>query len=163
MLFKLLRRTILLCFALCFCQTPFFVNEYLARLEGHLSESNIQIQKYQETATISNKTLVEYVAKFLAQEDKDFKHQGELIQEAQKRNEFLQQAVTSITTSSPYIRPIVFIRYADVTIVRETWQGFSIGLSIGKESLLWACIGLIVGYMALASIRQIFRRQPSTL
>jgi hypothetical protein len=146
-----------------FSQLPLYVNEYLIRLEGHLAESNRQIAKFQDVAALSNKTLEQYIAKFFAQSDKDFRRHGELMKEAVRRNQFLTQAVSDIKDANPLLRPFYFVRYFERKVALDALHEFYFGFVFSWDVILWGLMGWILGwilFILFASPRRAFIEIP---
>lgn len=143
---------VLLCTAL-FAQFPVFVDQYIMRLEGHLAESRRQIEAFTEAASAGGKTLDQYITKFLGQSDADFLAQGKVMRTAVNRNQFLTSACEALQSANPIIRPAVFVRYVDSTLLVETWNGFTPGLLITINLAVWALIGFVCGWLLLSSLR----------
>jgi hypothetical protein len=51
------------------------------------------------------------------------------------------------------LRPVVFLRYADVSITREAWMHYSFGLILNLDTVVWAIVGICLGYLGLFFIR----------
>lgn len=168
-----LNKTIDRCFAVggafLFCQLPLFMQQYTMVLSGHLAESRRDINLLQHAATSSNKTLQEYIQKFLGQQDMDFVHQGELMQALQNRYNELSYSYAAIQESSVWAKPIVFISKIDVSIFWDTFKDFTFGLSMNLETLIYAFFGVgfgVLTYRLLAKIGQaiigLFRKKPTS-
>ena len=142
---------VLLCTVL-FAQVPVFVDQYLMRLEGHLSESCHHIEAFTDAAAAGGKTLDQYIARFLEQSDADFLAQGRLMRATVDRNRFLTVACEALQSASPIIRPIIFVRYLDREILADTWNGFEPGLLITTNLLVWALIGFVFGWVLLSTM-----------
>ena len=144
---------VLACAAL-FAQAPVFVDQYLMRLEGHLAESHLQIDAYARAAADGNKSLDQYIQKFLEQWDADFLAQGRIMRSAVNRNAFLTSACEALRSANPLVRPIVFVRYLDREILAETWSGFMPGLLLDTNLVLWALVGFVFGGTALYGLKR---------
>ena len=146
---------VLVCMAL-FAQIPVFVDQYLMRLEGHLAESYLQINAYTKAALAGNKTLDQYIAKFLEQADADFLAQGRVMRAAVDRNAFLASSCEALQAANPLIRPLVCVRYLDREILADTWNGFTPGLLVDINLAVWAFIGFVIGCLLFYSIVGLF-------
>ncbi|MCE5293033.1 MAG: DUF2937 family protein [Chlamydiales bacterium] len=141
--------------AFIFCQVPLLMNQYSTMLSGHLAESRRQINMMQHAASLTNKTLQEYIAKFLGQQDLDFVHQGQIMQAMQTRYEDLNQAYSSLQHATVWSRPLVFIKNIDSAVLWDTVSDFTPGISLTVESLIYAVVGLGFGvliYRGLTSL-----------
>jgi hypothetical protein len=153
MIKRLSSRIFLLLVALLFLQFPLYVTLYMTCLEGHLGESKLQVEQFQAVAGATNKTLDQYIAKFIVQEDLDFHNQGIVMQSAVERYHWLMKATSTLASTTPLFRPIVFLRYADVTIAREVWMHYSVGVILNFDTVFWAVVGIVLGYVGLYFIR----------
>lgn len=143
--------------AFLMCQLPLLMQQYTMVLSGHLAESRRQINMLQHAASLTNKTLQEYIAKFLGQEDLDFVHQGKIMQAMQERYEDLSQAYTSLNQSTVWSKPFVFVKGLDSSVFWDTARDFTPGLTLTVESLVYAMIGLGVGVLVYRGISQLFK------
>ncbi|MBS0637853.1 MAG: DUF2937 family protein [Verrucomicrobia bacterium] len=154
--------------AFLFCQIPLLMHQYTVMLSGHLAESRRQINMLQHAASLTNKTLQEYIAKFLGQQDLDFVHQGEIMQSMQTRYVELNESYTALQHSTVWTKPFIFIKHIDSAVFWDSLEGFAPGLSLTLESLAYALIGLVVGvviYRVLSATVKVllFRKEPKNL
>jgi hypothetical protein len=148
----------IICALVCF-QLPIFVDQYLLRLEGHFAESQRQIEALTEAAHIGGKTLDQYIAKFKAQNDKDFQNQGVYMQRAVDRNRFLEGACVALQEAGPFSRPFVFIRYVDSEVVADAWNTFTPGFSPTLHVALFGAIGWLLGWTVSILFRRAVMRE----
>jgi hypothetical protein len=155
----LITKTIDRCFAvggsILFCQLPLLMQQYIQMLSGHLAEARHQLNLLQNTASLGNKTVQEYIQKFLGQSDLDFVNQGKLMQSMQSRYEDLSQAYGAIQESSVWMKPFVFASHIDTAVFWDTVKGFSPGISMNLETVIYALIGLVVGVMTYRLLAKI--------
>ena len=128
-------------------QLPQFMQQYIQRLATHIEELNHLLQKLRGIASLSNKTLDQYIDKFLMSTDPDFIHQGQFMQEMVFRWEALTDSWTQITQSSLWMKPYVFLREMNVSLVESTWNGFQPGISLTGEALCYTLIGALLGFI----------------
>ncbi len=153
--------------AFAFCQLPLLMQQYSVMLSGHLAESRRQINMMQHAASLTNKTLQEYIAKFLGQQDLDFVHQGQIMQTMQARYEELNNAYAALHQSTVWSKPFVFVKTIDSTVFWDTAADFAPGLTLTLESLIYALAGLLFGVLLFRGISSvikaffgIFKRAP---
>ena len=146
MIQKVVSRLFIVAIACVFLQIPFFVEQYAVRLEGHQAESQRQIAAFTEAAAAGGKTLDLYTAKFLEQQDQDFRSQGMVMQKAIERHQFLTRACDALHNAGPFLKPFVFVRYFDSEVVADAWKGFTPGFSLSLSVVVFGVIGLIVGW-----------------
>ncbi len=154
---KVLDRVFAVGGAFLFCQLPLLMHEYSMVLSGHLAESRRQINMLQHAASLTNKTLQEYIAKFLKQQDLDFVHQGELMQSMQSRYDDLSNAYNALTHSTVWTKPFVFVKHLDADVFWDTVSEFTPGLTLSFESIVYAIIGASVGVFAYRFISNLFK------
>jgi hypothetical protein len=160
----LLDRICALSGALIFAQFPQFFLQYLHELSGHVAELSHQVQLFDQTAKLSHKTLPELILKFLQNSDLDIVRQGELIQGMVTRLETFRIAKSSLEQASLITKPFVFLRYINQQIAVDTWKQFQLGFSFTLEGLVYAFIGMLIGYGLFQSLKFLLRiSKPSTL
>lgn len=127
-------------------QIPAFMQQYTQRLGGHVAELNRLFDHLQVVAGQSNKTINQYIHKFLSSSDPDFVHQGEFMQNLEMRLQQLNQSLYQLTHSSLWDRPFVFIKDLHYDIAQSTFASFQPSLNITVEGLCYTGIGMIAGY-----------------
>lgn len=142
---KLIDRLFALAGAALFFQLPNFMHQYVHELKGHVAELNILIQTLSKTASISGKTLKQYVNKFLSSQDSDFVLQGEFMNNIINRYENLNNSYQAITDANLYSKPWVFLKHFDWSLGESTWSTFTPGFSFSLESIGYGFFGLIFG------------------
>ena len=126
-------------------QIPEFFQQYTQRLAGHVDELGHLLDHLRHLAASSNKTLEQYIQKFLSSSDPDFAGQGELMQGLTVRWEELHQALHHLTYSSIWMRPYVFIKDLQSDIFHSTLASFQPGFNLTLEGLGYAGLGIFVG------------------
>src|ERR1700679_1329642 len=81
-------------------QIPQFMQQYTQRLAGHVDALQRLLNQLRQMASLSNKTLEQYIQKFKDTSDSDFVHQGEFMQGILSRWEDLHQALDRLTQGS---------------------------------------------------------------
>lgn len=157
---RFLSKTIDRCFAVAgafaFVQLPLLMQQYTMVLSGHLAEARREMNMLQNAASLSNKSLQEYIQKFLGQTDLDFVHQGQLMQALQARYEELSATYTSLQGASVYSRPFVFMSNIDMGVFWDTVHDFTPGLSLNVESITYAVVGLLAGTLLYKLFAKLF-------
>lgn len=132
--------------AVLFAQFPQFFGQYLHQLSGRAHELSYQVSMMENSAKLSHKTLPELIFKFTHHTDGDITRQGELMQYTLERLNALSYAETTLSHATILAKPLLFIRYLDLSIARDTFQHFQWGFSFSVEGLAYACIGLCFGF-----------------
>lgn len=120
-------------------QVPAFMHAYLQRLGGHLDEARLgltAIKNGQVGSTIDEAVLRE-----------------RLTLASQERVEYLESAQTAITHSGPFTQPISFVTHMDNDIALATLQAFTPSLPLDIPSLVFAMVGIILGWLLWAGIK----------
>lgn len=140
--------------AFAFAQFPQFYSQYLHELAGHIEELSYQINLLKQS--LQGKSVQEIIAKFLQFSDPDVAKQGEFIKGMVDRLEALTFSQNSLQAASYLTKPLLFIREADTVVALDTYRRFQFGFTFTWEGLIWALIGLVVGYMFFRCIVLIF-------
>lgn len=140
--------------AFAFAQFPQFYSQYLHELAGHIEELSYQINLLKQS--LQGKSVQEIIAKFLQFSDSDVVKQGEFIKGMVDRLEVLTWSQNSLHAASYFTKPLLFIREADGGVALDTYRRFQFGFTFTWEGLIWALIGLVVGYMFFRCIVLIF-------
>lgn len=127
-------------------QIPQFIHQYMQRLAGHVDELNYLIGNIRQLASHSNKTLEQYIDKFLSNGDPDFVQQGQFMQTVVGRWQDLSQTLAQLNDSSFWTRPYVFVSSLNPDIAKATFYSFVPGISLSIEGLYYTGLGLIFGY-----------------
>ncbi len=127
-------------------QIPQFMQQYSQRLAGHVAELRQLIDQLTRVAAHSNKSLEEYIQKFLVSNDADFSHQGHFMQGMVNRWEELNGALLHLTQSSAWTRPLVFMKDLQTDIAHSTFASFQPGINFTAEGLCYAGIGSLMGW-----------------
>lgn len=146
-----------ICALIC-VQFPLFVTQYTQQLTGRESELHLQVNEMRRAANFSNKTLEEFVKKFLNSLDADFVLQGEIMQSMLNRWKTIVDGLSALQNSSIPGRPFVFFTHLDGETFRSTFQHYTFGLPITWEGGFYAIIGIVIGYFLCSSVRNIFNR-----
>lgn len=128
-------------------QLPQFMEQYIQRLAAHIAELNHLIEKLRGIASLSNKTLEQYIGKFLNSSDSDFTLQGQFMEEMVSRWATLTSSWNQITQSSLWMKPYVFLREMNSSLVESTWKGFQPGISLTVEALCYTLLGAFFGFI----------------
>ncbi len=132
--------------ALVFAQAPLFIQQYTQQLSGHISELSWQVNKIALAAQNSGKTVEQFIGKFVSNGDADIAQQGTMMQTIISRYELFQNGLSSLNEASLVTKPLVFIHYLDFDIAKSTFHIFKPGIPMTLEGLIYAFIGLVLGY-----------------
>ena len=140
----LLDRALCVIGAVVFSQVPEFMQQYLQRLGGHLDEARRQLFHFQEAAAQSGLSLDRLIGQPTANADPAVAKLSAVMQEAITRVDTLATAQAAIHDASLWSRPFVFLRHADLAIVRATWAIFKPAVPTTAEGLAYALFGMLI-------------------
>lgn len=126
-------------------QFPVFMEQYMLHIKGHLEELTYLIKQIEKSAQLTQKTLSQYIDKFLMNTDLDISRHGQFMDEMVHRSNTFHKAWLEWNESSVWLRPFYFIKNLQKTIFESTWNDFQPGLSFNLESLIFSFCGAIVG------------------
>lgn len=152
-LFLILDRFILVAGAFIFSQAPQFIQQYTQRLGGHVAEIQYHIHRLQEAALLVNKTLPEYINKFLQSSEIEFRTQGLLMEQMLNRSLDLKVALESLQNATVWNKPFVFVEYFYFDIAQGTWINFQPGLSYTLEGILYIILGMCIGQVLISILK----------
>ena len=138
-------------------QIPEFMNQYTQRLAGHVNELNRLVDNLQKIAGFSDKSLDQYIHKFITSTDPDFSRQGEFMQGVVTRWHELTFSLQALRESTMWNRPYVFISHLNADIANSTLRAFSPGFTLTIEGLCYAGAGLLIGYLFYQSISKLLQ------
>lgn len=139
-------------------QIPMFMHQYKQRLEGHAEELQHLLENMRLIASYSNKTLPEYITKFLDNPDPDFSKQGEFLQMMMQRWQNLSEALLHLRESPIWEQPYFFIKYFNKNIAEATLNSFQPGLSLTLEGLCYTGLGILVAYISYQTLVKILKK-----
>ena len=166
---KIIDRVLCVAGAVLFSQAPEFMQQYLQRLGGALSEAQRQLEQFKNVAAQSGQTLTELVAHSKASTDIAMAKLGGVMEAASLRVSELSTAETAIREASPFTRPFAFLRHVDSQIMQDTWTIFKPAVPTTMEGLMYAAAGLVIllgvyhGFVRYPIARAWQRRQATKL
>ena len=158
---NLFERLFSLSLAFIFLQIPEFIFQYLLRLSGHIQELQLHIVSLTTIANSQQKSLQEYIAKFLKSSDADFSSQGNFMNALLQRADYLKLSLEKIENASLFLKPFVFIKNMDLSIANSTFKSFTFGLKFTTESLIYLFVGLFAGYSVFYIMKKIFKKREA--
>ncbi len=109
-----------------------FIQQYLQRIGGHLDEAQRNYQTVLESERYRE----------MAQQTRDI-----LINDALGRVQEIQASHDAIANAGFMAKPFVFLTHMDRIIATRTLENFTPALPVDVESLIYAAIGLVVGFV----------------
>lgn len=144
--------------ALLFAQFPQYYSQYIQRLSGHVQEAKIALQRYIQAAQSLGLTLQEYVDHHLVSQEEIYTSSGEVILEIIDRFYFLENSLHILQNATPLNRWFLFIRNVDWEIANHTWQEFTPGVPTTPEGIIYALVGLFLGWSIFQLLRGLIQR-----
>lgn len=154
---KIIDRIFVVAGALLLLQAPLFMQEYHQQLAGRVAELHLQIEAMQKAATDSGKTLGQFVQKFVQSSDSDFSRQGQIMEKMVLRYQNLSGNLTALDLATVWARPFVFVQYLNYDVALSTLHGFSVGIPLTFEGIIFAFAGMLLGYGVFVFIRKCMR------
>lgn len=159
--------------ALVCAQAPMFIQQYSQQLSGRVAELKLQVDSIASAAVQGRKSVPQYIQRFIDSGDQDFMLQGELMQRMTLRYGHLSEALQDLSTTSIWAKPFVFIRDFSWDIAQSTFVDFQPGIPFTLEGLVYALIGIGIGYglfaviaalgrLSYCSIANLFKKPAST-
>jgi hypothetical protein len=141
---SLLDRVLCVAGAVLFSQFPEFMQQYLQRLEGHLDEAKLAVQRFKDAALQSGMSLDQLVSNASQNPDPAIGKLGGVVRAAVARVDELGAADAALRGASVWTRPFVFLAHADWGIARATLSIYRPAVPTTVEGALYACAGIIV-------------------
>lgn len=164
---ELLDRLFIVAGAFFGSQIPQFTHQYTQRLAGHVESLHKLVAQLNQMASLSHKTLDEYIQKFQGSSDLDFNQQGNFMQGIVNRYEELNQALVDITQSPFWLRPYYFLKKLQPDIAHSTMDSFQPGINLSIEGFCYAAAGMLTAWILYRAISRgilsIFNRLRSGL
>lgn len=154
---SLLDRVFVVAGAFIGSQVPAFMQQYTNRLAGHVEELKHLVEAIQKSASLSGKTLDQYIHKFLTNSDQDFVQQGEFMQSLVNRWDSFSTALRHLSESTVWSRPFVFIRELHYDVAGSTLYSFQPNIVLTIEGLCYTGLGILTGYSTYYLLTKIFR------
>lgn len=143
--------------ALACAQAPMFIQQYGHQLSGRVAELKLQVQSIEYSASLGQKSLEQYVQRFLESGDLDFARQGELMQRMTERYNVLSIAINELNSATVISKPFIFIKEFNWDIASSTFSQFQPGIPFTFEGLIYAIAGIALGYGLFALFMTIVR------
>jgi len=148
---------------LMFSQIPVFMNQYTQRLGGHFDEIVLHIVSLKKIAHQQNKSLEEYIKKFLNSTDKDFSSQGIFMHRLLGRKTRLQNHLIRLKESTGIKKLGIFLYNLDFHLARTTFQNFEPAILLTGESVVYGLIGILFLLISYHFIFKVLLKRLTTL
>lgn len=142
--------------ALIFLQMPLFMQQYQHQLTGHVAELAWQMKAMESAASKSNKSVTQFIQKFVGNEDIDIVYQGHIMEKVAKRWNHSSEALIALENASIIKRPWVFMYHLQYEILTATASSFQMGLLLSFEGIAYAIFGICFGYFFYQLVQYLF-------
>jgi len=139
----LLDRILCVVGAVLFSQAPEFMQQYLQRLEGHLDEAKLAVDRLRDAAAQAGMSLDQLVKSAAQNPDPGSAKLGLVVSESVARVDALTAADAALRGASTLTRPFVFLTHADWGIARATASIYRPAVPTTGEGLLYAAVGIV--------------------
>ena len=120
-------------------QLPAFIHAYMQRLGGHLDEARLGlvVLKSDQAGKFAEETVL----------------RERLAATAHERIDYLETAQSAITQAGAFEKPVLFFAHMDSDIALATARSFTPALPLDLPSLIFAALGIVVGWMVWGVIK----------
>jgi len=141
--------------ALIFSQAPSFIQQYIQRLAGSTYELELQVIQINKIATSAGLSINDYIQKFMTSGDPLFVSQGKFLEMIFERYEDFSHALKNLEEAFWLTRPFTFMQNLNTDLFRGTLKHYTPSVNISLEGLIYALIGLLIGYFIYQGIRKV--------
>jgi hypothetical protein len=120
------------------------MQQYLQRLEGHLDEARLAVDRFKDAAAQSGMSLDQLVAGAAKNPDPSMGKLGAVVQAAVARLDQLGATDTALRGASIWSKPFVFVAHLDPGIARATLRIYRPAVPTTPEGFIYAAIGIIL-------------------
>lgn len=128
-------------------QFPEYAQQYTQRLGGAVDELKAITAKFDSDATAAGLTRDQALARYESSPDSFLSGQGHSIEQDFARYQLLSATLQRIEGADAWERLRDFPSYFDSDIGHRTLDDFKPAIPVTEEGLLYAAVGLILGYM----------------
>jgi len=141
--------------ALVFSQAPSFIQQYIQRLAGSTHELELQVIQIKKIASSAGLSVHGYIQKFITSGDPLFVSQGEFLEMILERYENFSAALKNLEEAFWLTRPLTFIQNLNTDLFNGTLKHYTPSVNLSLEGLIYALIGLLIGYFIYQGIRKV--------
>jgi len=140
-------------------QVPEFAQQYLQRLGGQIDEIDLQVEALDRRAAEAGLARGAYVRRFLDNDDRVIKGEGEYMVAVLARHTLLHAAYDAMVVAPLWQRPLRMVRHHLPETSRATLAVFKPALPLTAEGLAYAAAGFFGGWALAALLLVPFRRR----
>jgi hypothetical protein len=120
------------------------MQQYLQRLEGHLDEARLAVDRFRDAASQSGMSLDQLVASSAKNPDPSMGKLGAVVQAAVTRVDDLVATDAALRGASIWAKPFVFFSHMDPGIARATLNIYRPAVPTTLEGFIYAGIGIVL-------------------
>lgn len=120
------------------------MQQYLQRLEGHLDEARLVVDRFKDAAAQSGMSLDQLVAGSAQNPDPSMGRLGGVIRASVARVDELTAADAALRQASLLSRPFVFLAHMDRGVARATLAIYKPAVPTTLEGFVYAGLGIIL-------------------
>jgi hypothetical protein len=150
MLGRMLTMAMALLGGILFSQAPEFAQQYRQRIGGALDELRAVITQFDTEANRNGLDRERALGVYSASPERFLHSQGDAMRHTFNRYENLEQQSRDLQEAQPLAKPFVILRNPDPDLIINAWHDFSPGVPITIAGIIWAVVGLIIGWLVAA-------------
>ncbi len=145
--------------AAVFAQVPEFSQQYLQRLGGQIDEIDVQVDALDDRAAKAGLSRGDYVRRFLNNEDRIIKREGDYMVAVLARHTLLHSAYNAMIAAPAWQRPLRMVQHHLPETSQATLAAFKPAVPLTVEGLAYAGAGFLGGGVFAALLLAPFRRR----
>lgn len=154
----LLERIIAAAGALTGAQVPEFINQYIQRLGGHVTELGRIISQYRDGAAGSGRDLQTYIQLFQKSSVPEFAKTGSQMGSNLERYTELKAALEELGNASGIDRLFAFLKNLNMDIISGTIKDFQPGFPLSLEGFLYGITCMFISALCYTGIKKALQR-----
>lgn len=135
---------------LVFSQAPEFAQQYRQRIGGALGELKAIITRFDSEAGRNGLDREKALGLYSTSPQHFLQSQGDAMRYNFDRFNSLTEQNSELQQAQPMARPFIILRHPDPDLVANAWGSFSPGVPVTFAGIVWAGIGLVLGWLAAA-------------
>jgi hypothetical protein len=147
---KMLAMAMALIGGLLFSQAPEFAQQYRQRIGGALDELRAIITQFDNEASRNGLDRQTALGLYTTSAEQFLRAQGDAMRYSFTRYQTLEQQSRDLDQAPPMAKPFVILRNPDPDLTTNAWRDFAPGIPVTMAGLVWAGVGLILGWLAAA-------------
>lgn len=144
-------------------QLPEFMQQYLQRLSGHLTEANFQLQQFQHIADIQfNGNLSVLIERYGSNTDVAIQRTGQLIENLATRVTVYEQHIQHLQHGDYLQRLTYFVKEVNLSMAKATIEHFQLAIPLQPNALatglVFAISIIAIQALLVSGVKWLFRK-----